>query len=55
MGKERPICMDVRRALIMDESYLRLNKNFVTCVINGSIVEILRLKEGKGTARMNFQ
>ncbi|MBQ3525412.1 MAG: transposase [Akkermansia sp.] len=46
----RPICMDGRRALIIDEKYPGRDKKFVTCVIDGSTGEILWLKEGKGTA-----
>ena len=49
----RPICMDGRRALIIDEKYLGRDKKFVTCVIDGSTGEILRLKEGKETASLD--
>ena len=40
----RPICLDGRRALIIDEKYLGRGKKFVTCVIDGYSGEILWLK-----------
>ena len=53
LDEVRPICMDGRRALIIDEKYLGRDKKFVTCVIDGGTGEILWLKEGKGTASLD--
>ena len=53
LDEARPICMDGRRALIIDEKYLGRDKKFVTCVIDGGTGEILWLKEGKGTASLD--
>ncbi len=47
------ICMDSRRALIIDEKYLGRDKKFVTCAIDGRTGETLRLKEGKGAANLD--
>ena len=35
IDEARPICLDGRRALIIDEKYLGRDKKFVTCVIDG--------------------
>ena len=53
LDEVRPICMDGRRALIIDEKDLGRDKKFVTCVIDGGTGEILWLKEGKGTASLD--
>ena len=53
LDEVRPICMDGRRALIIDEKYLGRDKKFVTCVIDGCTGEILWLKEGKGKASLD--
>ena len=46
LNEVRPICLDGRRALIIDEKYLGCDKKFVTCVIDGNTGEILWLKVG---------
>ena len=53
IDEARPICLDGRRALIIDEKYLGRDKKFVTCVIDGCSGEILWLKEGKGAASLD--
>ena len=53
IDEARPICLDGRRALIIDEKYLGRDKKFVTCVIDGCSGEILWLKEGKGSASLD--
>ena len=35
IDKARPICLDGRRALMIDEKYPGRDKRFVTCVIDG--------------------
>ena len=50
IDKARPICLDGRRALMIDEKYPGRDKRFVTCVIDGCSGEIIWLKEGKGAA-----
>ena len=46
----QPLCLDGRRALIIDEKYLGRDKKFVTSVIDGCTGEIMCMKEGKGAA-----
>lgn len=53
LDEVRPIFMDSRRALIIDEKYLGRDKKFVTCVIDGGTGEILWVKEGKGTTSLD--
>ncbi|MBQ8480619.1 MAG: transposase [Akkermansia sp.] len=53
IDEARPICLDRRRALIIDEKYPGRDKKFVTCVIDGCSGEILWLKEGKGAASLD--
>ena len=53
IDRVRPICLDGRRALIIDEKYLGRDKKFVTCVIDGFSGEILWMKEGKGAASLD--
>ena len=49
VDKACPICMDERRALIIDEKYLGRDKKFVTCVIDAYTGEIFCLKEGRSS------
>lgn len=48
IDKAKPVSMEGRTALIIDEKYLGSRRKFVTCVVDGYTGEILRLAEGKG-------
>lgn len=47
MDKAYPVCMQGRRALIIDEKYLGRKKKFVTSVIDGDTGEVLWMNPGK--------
>ena len=48
IDKAKPVSMEGRTALIIDEKYLGSRRKFVTCVVDGYTGEILWLAEGKG-------
>lgn len=53
LDKAYPVCMQGRRALIIDEKYLGRKKKFVTSVIDGDTGEVLWMHSGKGSESLH--